>query len=624
MTYEDKITRLNPEEFFSLFEDLHAEPRWVNSRGKQSIQVLGLCHHGENHSALFDPTTLKVNCFSECGGGMLLHTWVKRTLDLPDPDLAKQYIEDWIDGERHQSGKCRKPIDLSNRRPAKVDFDYKERPFELEHIEPLKGIPQHIIDELYSEFDNTPETLAKLRWHTEDGISVEMLQKYQVAYYPENGSIVFPHHNINGEIVGLYERSFRMLRKEFYKKYPGAPYKVAMLFPRAKYVPLIRKEKYREMLPDEEKTSWSFPNSLNLYGLHIAAPYIKESGEAIIFEGAKSVMLAHQWGIKNTVASHTFGCHFNHINMLYECGARKIYFAFDKQYQEQSEYDHDWYLYDKRTKGMAEKIRDIGGMEIRRIIDLPNTGVPLDHKDAPVDKGKEKFLALYEAAKASPPLWVPEVKPAAPQLPLPLEEDTSAALEEAAAEPTFRDLPIAWENVTTEENGKQRTGHWIVWNGNRSKREEFFKLAFPDQYNKVKKRVKFLGQAADDVLRLTGGQRTKLMYEILAWKYGLEEVSEQDRWNLIFFCQREEDNKTADDLLSRLHWPNGLAKLVTFGVGMKLDGAAQQTWCYSVDYQEDRALFTGSSMTWERWQVKLIEVLDRCRAFRCSYLEMWK
>ena len=213
---------------------------------------------------------------------------------------------------------------------------------------------------------------------------------------------------------------------------------------------------------------------------------------------------------------------------------------------------------------------------------------------------------------------------AEPQVPLPLKDDTSAAQEEAAAEPTFRGLPIAWENVTTEENGKQRTGHWIVWNGNRSKREEFFKLAFPDQYNKVKKRVKFLGQAGDDVLRLTGGQRTKLMYEILAWKYGLEEVDEQDSLDLIWFCKREEDNKTADDLLSRLYWPNGLSKLVTFGVGMKLDGAAQQTWCYSVDYQEDRALFTGSSMTWERWQVKLIEVLDRCRACRYSYSKMWK
>ena len=229
------------------------------------------------------------------------------------------------------------------------------------------------------------------------------------------------------------------------------------------------------------------------------------------------------------------------------------------------------------------------------------------------NKGKElDGLSLHEALEA------------APQVPLPLEDDTSATLEKAAAEPTFRDLPIAWENVTTEENGKPRTGHWIVWNGNRSKREEFFMLAFPDQYNKVKKRVKFLGQAADDVLRLTGGQRTKLMYEILAWKYGLEEVDEQDSLDLIRLCQREEDNKTADDLLSRLHWPNGLSKLVTFGVGMKLDAAAQQTWCYSVDYQEDKALFTGSPMTWERWQVKLIEVLDRCRACRYSYSKMWK
>lgn len=205
------------------------------------------------------------------------------------------------------------------------------------------------------------------------------------------------------------------------------------------------------------------------------------------------------------------------------------------------------------------------------------------------------------------------------------EEERITALEETTtAEPTFRDLPIAWENVTTEEDGTQRTGHWIVWNGNRSKREAFFKLAFPDQYNKVKKRVKFLEQAADDVLRLTGGQRTKLMYEILAWKYELEEVSEQDSFDLIHLCQREEDNKTADDLLSRLRWPNGLAKLVTFGVGMKLDSAAQHTWCYTVDYQEDRAVFEGSSMTWERWQVKLIEILDRCRACRCSYPKMWK
>ena len=183
------------------------------------------------------------------------------------------------------------------------------------------------------------------------------------------------------------------------------------------------------------------------------------------------------------------------------------------------------------------------------------------------------------------------------------EEERITALEETtAAEPTFRGLPIAWENVTTEEAGKQRTAHWIVWNSSRSKREDFFKRAYPDRYNKIKKRVKFLGQAADNVLWLTSGQRTKLGYEVLTAKYELVEVDELDNTALTLLCWKEEDNKTADDLLSRLRWPNGLAKLVTFGVGMKLDAAAQHTWCYSVDYQEDKAIFEGQSMTWECWQ----------------------
>lgn len=117
MTYEDKIRLLDGDEFFSLFEVLRADPRWVNSNGKRAIQILGLCHNGKRHSALFDPTTLKVNCFSECGGGMLLHTWVKRALDLDEPYEAKSFIENWIDG---------KAIDLSGRTPIDADFSYTE------------------------------------------------------------------------------------------------------------------------------------------------------------------------------------------------------------------------------------------------------------------------------------------------------------------------------------------------------------------------------------------------------------------------------------------------------------------------------------------------------------------
>ena len=187
MTYEDKIRLLDGDEFFSLFEVLRAEPRWVNSSGKRAIQIIGLCHHGNSHSALFDPTTLKVNCFSECGGGMLLHTWVKRALDFDEPYDAKNFIENWIDG---------KAIDLSGRTPIDADFSYTERLFKLEHIDPVPGIDPEIIKDIYSHLDTTDATLKRLVWHTKDGISVDMLKLYQVAYHPEQRTIIFPHHNI--------------------------------------------------------------------------------------------------------------------------------------------------------------------------------------------------------------------------------------------------------------------------------------------------------------------------------------------------------------------------------------------------------------------------------------------
>lgn len=141
-------------------------------------------------------------------------------------------------------------------------------------------------------------------------------------------------------------------------------------------------------------------------------------------------------------------------------------------------------------------------------------------KEMTVDEMGENGADLYEAG----------------QVPLPLEENASAARV------TFRGLPIAWENVTTEEDGKQRTAHWIVWNGSRSKREDFFKQAYPDRYNKIKKRVKFLEQAADNVLWLTSGQRTKLGYEVLTAKYELVEVDELDNTALTLLCWKEEDN----------------------------------------------------------------------------------
>lgn len=378
MNYEDKIGLLNDDDFFTFFSLMKAEPRWVTSAGHRSIQLLGLCHHGEHHSVVFDPSTLKITCFSECGGGMLFHTWVKRVLDLENPQDAKDYVEDWIDD---------RSINFDERVPrASADFVYKERPYEYQEIAPLPYIGAEEEEKLYSRFDNTKETLERLVWHTQDGIDVKYLQDFGIAYWPERDTIILPHHNKNGEIVGLYERSFRPLRKEVKKNYPDIQYKDLVRFPRAKYVPLLKWDCFE----DSEKTSWSFPNTQNLYGLHRAKDAIKETGVAIIFEGAKSVMLAHQYGYDNAVATHTFGANFNHISMLIEAGAKTIILAFDKQYQVREDNDRQWQLYDKKTRGLAEKIKD--HVDVYRICD--NDGL-LEYKDAPIDKGKESFDTLY-------------------------------------------------------------------------------------------------------------------------------------------------------------------------------------------------------------------------------------
>ena len=378
LSYEERLALLDGADFFALFSSLGVKPRWVHSGGKQSIQIIGACHHGEGYSALFDPTTLKVTCFSACGQGMYLHTWIQRALDFTDVNYAKDFIMDWIDGEE---------LDLDNRSIVRaVDFSHtKQEEYKPEHIEPLQGIDKSILQEIYADIDTSIETLSKLVWATKDGIKPEILKEFDIGFHRINKTIVLPHHNINGEIIGLYERSFKTLRKQVKAENPDIDYKSLLQYPRAKYVPMLRKPKWQT----EEKSSWSFPNTFNLYGLHKAKEAIKETGIAIIFEGAKSTMLAHEYGYPFAVASHTFGANLNHISMLIECGAKEIILAFDKQYKTTD--SNEWDLYERKTKDLANKVKDY--VIVSRIVD--KDGSRLNYKEAPIDRGKPTFDYLY-------------------------------------------------------------------------------------------------------------------------------------------------------------------------------------------------------------------------------------
>ena len=383
LDYEDKVARLTCRELFDFFLSIGAEP----TKDGKNIRLRTLCHGGKSHGAVCDTETLKITCFSGCNDTVMLHTWVKRALKLDNAFEARELIETWIDDRK---------IDLSNREvrepPEQEKNGTKARQstedFKPEHIEPEPGIPPETIDRLYSEFDAKAETLERMRWHTEDGISVEQLQKFQIAYNPANKTIILPHHNINGEIVGLYERHFSMLRKEAEEELPGYDYDFYYQFPTAKYLPLLRPTWDKS----KEKKCYSFHNKNNLYGLHLAKDSIRKTGKAIIFEGGKSVMLAHDYGYPFAVASHTFGASLSHISMLIEQGAKEIILAFDKQYETVDDRDEQWRLYDKKTREFARKIGKY--VNVSRIVDFAHAP-KIGYKDAPIDKGKEIFDELY-------------------------------------------------------------------------------------------------------------------------------------------------------------------------------------------------------------------------------------
>lgn len=184
----------------------------------------------------------------------------------------------------------------------------------------------------------------KIRIWIDEGISEEAIEKYQVRYDGFSNSLVYPIRDINGNIVNIGARTLDPKWKE-----KG-----------------LRKYTYFK--------SWGVMDVI--FGISENMDDILKKKEIILFEGAKSVMKAYSWGIRNTGAILTSHLNPSQLKLLAKLGV-KIVFALDKDVRVREDhnisklkyYCHVDYLWDRE--------------------DL------LDDKDSPVDKGKETFLKLY-------------------------------------------------------------------------------------------------------------------------------------------------------------------------------------------------------------------------------------
>jgi len=211
-----------------------------------------------------------------------------------------------------------------------------------------KPLTQHKILPL-NKMSNYENNKSKLQGWVDEGISYEILEKYQVKYDPFDNRIVFPIRDLVGNIISVKGRT---LNPDFKEK-------------------RIRKYTYFQEIGDIDF----------IFGYFEHLDIIKEKKEVIVFEGEKSVMLAETWDVCNTGAILTSHLNDFQLLILIKLGVRVV-FALDKEIDIST---------DKNIKKLARFVK------VEYIKDTNNY---LALKDAPVDKGYITFKELYEGRKS--------------------------------------------------------------------------------------------------------------------------------------------------------------------------------------------------------------------------------
>lgn len=197
-------------------------------------------------------------------------------------------------------------------------------------------------------FFATPEWLN-------DGISTEVMKRYNILYSIKQNKIIIPHYDVNNNLIGIRGRALNQEDIEV-----------------GKYMPVqISQEIY------------SHPLSFNLYGLNNIKDNIKKYRMAIVAESEKATLQYEtMFGKDKNIVSACCGStlHKYQIELLLSCGAERILVAFDKEWDSTEKKDR----YFNKLYSMCSKYQNICKMGF--IFDFDNL---LSFKDSPFDKGEE-------------------------------------------------------------------------------------------------------------------------------------------------------------------------------------------------------------------------------------------
>ncbi|NFH01362.1 hypothetical protein FC831_13925 [Clostridium botulinum] len=212
---------------------------------------------------------------------------------------------------------------------------------------------------------NMFQNIYRSEW-IDENISIETMKKYNILYSTLNQSIIIPHFNIHGELIGIRQRSLLQFHIDIFGKYTPV---------------FIGNEMFNHKL------------KLNLYGIHVNKETIKRKRKVMLVESEKSVLQCEDmFGNNNFTLAKSGSSKLSmyQINLLLSLNVNEIILAFDKQYNNVD--DDEYKLWKKHIK---EKIINplLPYFNVSVLWDTENL---LDYKDSPTDKGKDILLKLMK------------------------------------------------------------------------------------------------------------------------------------------------------------------------------------------------------------------------------------
>lgn len=318
-----------------------------------------ICHNepgGCSHKLYYYPSSSMFTCFSGCHD----------TFDIFQVFAQAKYIQDGeeislieslsqieeitgiqapdINADQEDVGKTNGLLDYLNRLDSAASLS----------VDPLPELGAHTLNNYFELFPYD--------WKQEF-ITEATMKKYEIAYDPVSVSIVIPHRDKDGRLVGIRGRALEKPSIEL----------------RGKYRPLF----FGHLL-------YNHPLSFNLYGLDKSGANITKFKKAILSEGEKGVLQMEEYLKSDNIGVASCGSNIavRQANILKNLGCEELVIAFDKQYREYG--DKEYELFKKAMIKHSLKLSPY--LKVSFIVDKEGL---LKYKDSPFDQGKDVFQKLY-------------------------------------------------------------------------------------------------------------------------------------------------------------------------------------------------------------------------------------